>query len=556
MIRSSDEEDIIENSFMLVLRDRNYKGEIYHINEEIKHNKNMKKLYGYNKERNLNVVITKIMNISLEENPNFENRLLTTIKLIEENKLLVENLWVEKTNGNNYTLYISELTNSIYRNEFNLITLNNYINSTQNTYKENIEILISIVEKMIYFQSINYSHLNIHPNNIYINLKNNSIYFGPPQLVKNYSSDCSYLWYSSPEFNYIIDDIWENNTLSNFNDIWSLGCIICEMFFINFPLFQAYSADEKIFKIIEILGFPDYEDVNYMNKYQYDSLLKRNNNINKENNLEGYLLSAKEDPLSNLYNFKIELIKIIDGCLEFNIINRISLNEILNKLNFLNSNISTEFQTKITYTINNTVESENSNYISSTNSNNININNNNNCKLNTKIQNINYPVESEEDNYLDKSYKEKHKDTNNGYVYENDTSMNDNNNSNNTNRINYYYILNNNNNNRNRNQNYKSQKNLVSNTTDIDKKLKNIYKRYEHKKDYERYSKNEDSKNMSKNSKYKYDGESLKEVNELNEEDEYKQLQRSKQFYIYFIFLIFIEIEETVDFINKLKEEM
>ena len=545
MIRSSDEEDIIDNSFMLVLRDKDYKGEIYHINEEIKHNKNMKKLYGYNKERNLNVVITKIMNISLEENPNFENRLLATIKLIEENKLLVENLWVEKSNGNNYTLYISELTNSIYRNDFNLITLNNYINSTQNTYKENIEILISIVEKMIYFHSNNYSHLNIHPNNIYINIKNNSIYFGPPQLVKNYSNDCSYLWYSSPEYNYIIDDIWENNTFSSFNDIWSLGCIICEMFFINFPLFQAYSADEKIFKIIEILGFPNYEDVNYMNKYQYDSLLKRSNNSNKENNLEGYLLSTKEDPLSNLYNFKIELIKIISGCLGFNIINRISLNDILNKLKFLNSNISTEFQTKVTYTINNSEESENSNYIPSINSNNINIsttnNNNNTFKYNTQIQNANFQVESEENNNLEKSYKENRKDTNNGYVDEKDISMNDNNNSNKNNKINYYLISNNRNYNRNRNQNYESQKNLESSTTDIDKKLKNIMKRYEYKKDYERYSKIEEGKNMSKNSSYKKDEKSLKETNDLKDEDEdeYKKLQRSKLFYIYFIFNIY-----------------
>ena len=77
MIRSFDEDDDIENSFMLVLRNKEYKNEIYKINEKIKHNNNMKKLYGYNKERNLNVVITKIMNISLKENPNFEKRLLT-----------------------------------------------------------------------------------------------------------------------------------------------------------------------------------------------------------------------------------------------------------------------------------------------------------------------------------------------------------------------------------------------------------------------------------------------------------------------------------------------
>lgn len=79
----------------------------------------------------------------------------------------------------------------------------------------------------------------------------------------------------------------------------------------------------------------------------------------------------------------------------------------------------------------------------------------------------------------------------------------------------------------------------MKNTSDIDKKLKNICKRYEQKKDYERYSKIEDSKNMSKNSNYKYDEKSLKEVSELKEDDEYKQLQRSKSFFIYFIFNIY-----------------
>lgn len=78
----------------------------------------------------------------------------------------------------------------------------------------------------------------------------------------------------------------------------------------------------------------------------------------------------------------------------------------------------------------------------------------------------------------------------------------------------------------------------MKNTSDIDKKLKNICKRYEQKKDYERYPKIEDSKNMSKNSNYKYDEKSLKEVSELKEDDEYKQLQ-SKSFFIYFIFNIY-----------------
>ena len=505
MIRSLDEEEEdeeLENDFNLILRDKEYKKEIYQINEEIKHNKNMNKLYGYNKERNLNVVITKIMNISLEENPNFERRLLLTIKLIEENKILVENLWVEKTNANNYILYISELTNSVYRNEYNLITLNNYMNSIQNTYKENIEIVISIVKKMIYFNSINFSHLNIHPNNIYINIKkNNSIYFGPPKLVKKYSNDCTYLWYSSPENYYQEDEVWENYIYGNYNDIWSLGCIICEMFFINFPLFQAYSPNEKILKIFEILGFPEYEDVDYMNKYQYDSLLKKTVNISKDNNLVGFLLSSKEEH-SNLYNFKIELIDIINGCLEYNKNNRISLNEILQKLEFLNSNISTDFQNKIMYnTIMNSEESEN---------NKNNINNNYKYKI---IQNYN-PIDSEEDNNGNVNIEDNNIniDEYNFFPYSN----------NNENKIINYSIITNTPTNNNNNLNNKKEKKISLNY-ELENKAKKI--------NY--YEINENKQKSKKNEYKKKKVKDMKQNKKKNiiEKDEYKELQKSKLFY-------------------------
>lgn len=355
MIRSCDEDDGFDNNFSFILRNSEYKKEIYQIKEEIKQNVNLYKLYGYNRERNSNIVITKVMNLSERENPNFLKRLLTTIKLIEENKLLVENLWLEKTYSNSYDLYVSEFTNTIYRNEYNLITLNNYMSSTKNTYKDNIQILILIVRTMLYFQKYDFPHLNLHPNNIYINIQqSNLIYFGPPKIVKNYTNDSTYLWYSSPEDNFV-----ENN-YNDSNDIWSLGCIICELFFINFPLFQAYSPNEKIMKIIDILGFPSYNDVDYMNKYQYDSLFKSCLNHSKENNLFNLLLSSKEEK-SNLYKFKVELIDIIKGCLDYNIKKRLELEEILHRLEYLNNNISSEFHTQILDTINVTEESESNN---------------------------------------------------------------------------------------------------------------------------------------------------------------------------------------------------
>ena len=501
MIRSLDEEEDIETSFNLVLRDEDYKKEIYHINEEIKHNKNMNKLYGYNKERNLNVVITKIMDIFLEENQNFEKRLLLTIKLIEENKLLVENLWVERILANNYTLYISELTNSIYRNEYNLITLNNYMNSIQNTYKENIEILISIVQKMVYFNSINFAHLNIHPNNIYINTKNNNaIYFGPPKLVKKYTNDCTYLWYSSPEQNYIENEIWENNYYGNCNDIWSLGCIICEMFFINFPIFQAYSPNEKIVKIFEILGFPEYEDVDYMNKYQYDSLVKKCINNSKENNLIAFLLSSKEEH-SNLYNFKIELIDIINGCLSYNRSNRLSLDEILKKLYYLNSNISSEFQSKIMYTtIINSEDSDNNKYTINSNYNKYNYKN---LKISNSIDSED--IDNKNDNYNPKNNESKE------YNY---SSLNKPKNSINSNK---YLITNNNN---------------TSLDDEIDNRIKKIIKACEAHKNA---GKNFKKENKKKNIEIKYKNKN--NIKDLKEQDEFSQLYKRKLFYIILIYL-------------------
>jgi serine/threonine protein kinase len=285
---------------------------------------------------------------------------------------------------------------------------------------------------MLYFQKYDFSHMNLHPNNIYINCKkNNLIYFGPPKIVKNYTNDSTYLWYSSPE-----EDFLENE-YNKASDIWSLGCIICELFFINFPLFQVYSKNEKIMKIIDILGFPSFQDVDYINKYQYDSIYKRRLNHSKDNNLFQLLLSPKEEK-SNLYNFKVALVEIIKGCLDFNRKKRLKLGEILNKLEYLNNNISSEFHSKILETINISQESETNNSINKNNynskniinnqemdsedfkessidnnfNNNINENNFPSININKEIQNLNNLFKAKNNINQDKIAKERYKDEN------------------------------------------------------------------------------------------------------------------------------------------------
>ena len=58
MLRSFEDEESeedIENSLQLVLRGDNYIKDLYFIHDQIKHCKDVFKLYGYNKERKLKI---------------------------------------------------------------------------------------------------------------------------------------------------------------------------------------------------------------------------------------------------------------------------------------------------------------------------------------------------------------------------------------------------------------------------------------------------------------------------------------------------------------------
>ena len=146
-IFSNSEED---NIILTLLRNEKYVSNLYMIKEEVKFSKNINKIYAITKEKNFGVVITKILNVSLVSNPNFKKRLISTVKLIEENLLLVENLWLEEINKDLYNLYISEYTKSTYKSEFNLLTLSFYLNETKGVeYIQIIFILVQIHMKYI-----------------------------------------------------------------------------------------------------------------------------------------------------------------------------------------------------------------------------------------------------------------------------------------------------------------------------------------------------------------------------------------------------------------------
>ena len=193
---SSNEEDEESErnpqmSFLYSLqRDQDYINSLYILKKSINIEKNVDKIFGSTREKNFSVIITKISNISLRYNSIEYQRLKSTTELIEENIILVENLWLEEIEDNSgiYNLYLSEFTKSIYRNEYNLISLNHYFNEnhSEKSYKLNIIILLQLLHKLNSIHTNNnFSHLNLTPNNIYFNIQDEHIYLGPPKIFES-----------------------------------------------------------------------------------------------------------------------------------------------------------------------------------------------------------------------------------------------------------------------------------------------------------------------------------------------------------------------------------
>ena len=328
------------NTLYTLQRDKDYINTLYTIIKIINIDKNVDKIYGFTREKNFSIIITKISNVSFKDNQIAEKRLILTTQLIEENIILIENLWIEETDNGLFSLYISEFTKSTYRNEYNLISLNHFLNEnhSEKSYKSNIIIVLKILQKLKEIHSKNkFSHLNLCPNNIYFNKNNQSIYFGPPKIFHFVNNDYSCLWYSPPEECYIEKHIEEDLISGIGNDIWSLGCILCEMFFVVCPLFQAFSKREKMKKIIEVLGVPKFDEIDYMSNQEYSFIQSTEENIKNGNKLKEILLSESQVISFTSVNSNIKKImfEIIYKCFNYNRNKRISINEMINQIDYL-----------------------------------------------------------------------------------------------------------------------------------------------------------------------------------------------------------------------------
>lgn len=328
------------NIIQSLLRNNQYIHSLYNIKEEIPFSKTTSKIYAFTKEKNFSVVITKETNITTLLEQSFQARLSASVKLIEQNLLLVENLWIEEVSPNNYSLYISEFTKGTYRNDFNLITLSYYLNETKGVeLTTNMKLLLNILNVInLLHKKHKITHLSLTPNNIYINRNNYDIVLGPCKLI---TYDEWNLWYLPPEYCYIEKIINEDLQSGIFSDIWSIGCILSEMFFVVCPLFQSFSPREKMKKIIDILGIPSPNDVDYMTRQEFNILqsaerncekgLPKINGIFNEEDLEKEVGDTNIGGNRN-YLVKKKIFDIMIKCFYYNRFNRISIDNMINTL--------------------------------------------------------------------------------------------------------------------------------------------------------------------------------------------------------------------------------
>ena len=153
------------------------------------------------------------------------------------------------------------------------------------------------------------------------------MFYGPIRL--GLEDDDLDLWYSAIEHMFIPANLKMSMLKS---DIWSLGCIIGELFFLATPLFQCINSKDKIRKIIEvinypfikIIGLPKLQDVDYISTKDYNILCKMYS-LNKEN-YRPFIYDLIDFEQSSLNNLLFEMIL---SCISYNPKKRPSTNELL-----------------------------------------------------------------------------------------------------------------------------------------------------------------------------------------------------------------------------------
>jgi len=121
-----------------------------------------------------------------------------------------------------------------------------------------------ICRAVAYVHALGVCHRDIKPQNLLFHPDTHTVKlcdFGSAKILQKGLSNVAYIcsrYYRAPEL------IFESAHYTTTIDIWSLGCVIGELF-LGTPLFQGGSGVDQLVEIIKVLGAPSRKDILAMN---------------------------------------------------------------------------------------------------------------------------------------------------------------------------------------------------------------------------------------------------------------------------------------------------
>lgn len=134
-----------------------------------------------------------------------------------------------------------------------------------------------LLRAIAYTHNLGYVHRDIKPQNILVNQENHRIVlcdYGSAKYMNLGEKSLTYIcsrFYRAPEM------ILGCPKYGKSVDIWSLGCVIAEMY-LGCPLFLGKNSKDMIEKIVDFLGTPSEEEINALrkdNKYEFPQKEKK-----------------------------------------------------------------------------------------------------------------------------------------------------------------------------------------------------------------------------------------------------------------------------------------
>lgn len=121
-----------------------------------------------------------------------------------------------------------------------------------------------ICRAIAYINRLGICHRDIKPQNILLDPSSHIVKacdFGSAKVLVKGEKNTAYIcsrYYRAPEL------IFETTSYTTMIDVWSVGCVIAEIF-LGEPLFQGGTSLDQLVQIIQVLGSPSKEDILAMN---------------------------------------------------------------------------------------------------------------------------------------------------------------------------------------------------------------------------------------------------------------------------------------------------